>query len=370
MSVSVAAGLKSRVRGLTEGIPVRVILTTYGLGAVGSGFAWLAGLPLPMLLGALLAVGGAAMGRVRLFGHPPSVPQQLRYILVPVIGVAIGAAVPPDILSQVGLWWISVLALCVFVPAAHWLAYQLFRRVGGIDPPTAYFAAMPGGFIEALELGERAGARMDMLVALQFLRLALCILMIPLAFALVTGQPVGSGAVIRPGEELGLTPTDAAVLIVAGLGGWRLALRLNMPAAVLSGPLLASAGAHALGLTAATSPEWAVAVTQWVMGSSLGARFARFSPQALWLAIRLAALSVAATLALASAMALVLAGPLGEPAPAVILAFAPGGISEMSLVALSLQLSMVFVTLHHLLRIVLAVLVAKLGLRFLPPAPG
>ena len=36
----------------------------------------------------------------------------------------------------------------------------------------------------------------------------------------------------------------------------------------------------------------------------------------------------------------------------------------MALVAISLQMSAVYVTLHHLVRIVLAVLVARAGLRF------
>lgn len=358
------------MNALTGGIPLRVILGTYGLGALGAGAALLIGLPLPMLLGPLLLVAAASMARVRLFGHLPAVPQKLRFVLVPVIGVAIGASVPPDILSQVGRWWITVVALAVFVPLAHWIGYHLFRRLGGIDPPTAYFASMPGGFIEALEMGEKHGARMDMLVALQFLRLSLCIVMIPLAFALVSGQAVGSGAVPRPGEGTLLTLADAAWLIGAGAGGWFLASRLGLPAAVLSGPLLASALVHAAGLTAATSPEWAIALTQWVMGSSLGARFAGFSRKALWLAIRLAGLSVALMLTIASGIALALAGPVGEPVTAVILAFAPGGISEMSLVALSLQLSMVYVTLHHLIRILLAVVVARAGLRFLPVREG
>jgi membrane AbrB-like protein len=132
-----------------------------------------------------------------------------------------------------------------------------------------------------------------------------------------------------------------------------------------AGPLIASAALHALGLTQATSPDWAVALTQWVMGTSLGARFSAFTRQALWLAMRLAALTVVLTLAIAAAIALALAVPVAEPVPAVILAFAPGGISEMSLVALSLQMSTVYVTLHHLIRIILAVIVARIGMRFL-----
>ena len=355
--------MKDPTERLRGGLPWPGIVATFALGAVGAGLAVLAHLPLPMLLGPLLLVGAASMAGVRLMGRPPAVPQRWRYVLVPIIGVAIGAAVPPGILDQIGRWWITVLALLAFVPVAHALAYGIYRRLGGIDRPTAYFAAMPGGFIEALEMGERAGARMDMLVALQFLRLALCIVLVPIAFALVTGQAVGSGTVALPGSGVALTAYDTALLVAAGVGGWAVAAWLNLPAAVLTGPLLASATLHALGLTQATSPDWAVALTQWAMGTSLGARFSAFTRHALWLAMRLAALNVAVALALASAIAVALAGPVGEPAPAVILAFAPGGISEMSLVALSLQMSAVFVTLHHLLRIVLAVLVARAGLR-------
>lgn len=351
------------MRPLLAGLPPQTVAATFALGAVGAGAGWLVHLPLPMLLGPLVLVAGASMAGVRLFGHAPAVPQKWRYLLVPVVGVAIGAAVPPDILDQIGRWWITVLALLVFVPAAHAIGFWVFRRLGGLDRPTAYFAAMPGGFVESLEMGERAGARMDMLVALQFLRLAMCIVAIPIAFALVTGRAVGSGAVEPPGHDVPLTAWDALLLVAAAAGGWAAAARLRLPAAVLTGPLLASAALHGFGLTGATSPDWAVAATQWAMGTSLGARFSAFTGAQLWLAIRLSALNVALALALATAVALALGGPVGEPAPALILAFAPGGISEMSLVALSLQMSIVFVTLHHLLRIVLAVVVARLGLR-------
>ena len=55
----------------------------------------------------------------------------------------------------------------------------------------------------------------------------------------------------------------------------------------------------------------------------------------------------------------------GEPLAAAFLAFAPGGLAEMSLVALSLNMSVIYVTAHHVLRIVLAVSFAKLGKRFI-----
>ncbi|MEL6196975.1 MAG: AbrB family transcriptional regulator, partial [Pseudomonadota bacterium] len=48
-----------------------------------------------------------------------------------------------------------------------------------------------------------------------------------------------------------------------------------------------------------------------------------------------------------------------ENAKAIILAFAPGGVSEMSRVALSLQISVLFVTAHHVARILFIVFRVK-----------
>jgi uncharacterized membrane protein AbrB (regulator of aidB expression) len=49
----------------------------------------------------------------------------------------------------------------------------------------------------------------------------------------------------------------------------------------------------------------------------------------------------------------------------MIISFAPGGVTEMSLIALSLAMNPAFVTLHHLVRIIFTVVelavVKKLG---------
>ena len=73
---------------------------------------------------------------------------------------------------------------------------------------------------------------------------------------------------------------------------------------------------------------------------------------------------------LSIAVALVLlAGPalaiVDESLTALILAYSPGGVAEMSLIALSLQISVAFVTVHHMLRIFIAVLLPPLAYRIL-----
>ncbi|MBA3324853.1 MAG: AbrB family transcriptional regulator, partial [Rhodobacteraceae bacterium] len=72
------------------------------------------------------------------------------------------------------------------------------------------------------------------------------------------------------------------------------------------------------------------------------------------------AAAVAAALALAGGMAAALAPVVDAPVAAVFLAFAPGGVAEMGLVAVSLGTEPAFVVAHHLLRIVLTVAIAPL----------
>ncbi|GAB1377813.1 AbrB family transcriptional regulator [Pararhodobacter sp.] len=349
----------------TNGIPPLTILATFGLGGAGGLLASWLGLPLAMLLGSMTAVTLASALGLRVGGHALAVPQKWRYVLVPIVGTAIGASFPPDFASQALHWWLTMAALVVFIPAVHALGYLLFGRLGGLSRPTAYYAAMPGGFIESLDMGEKAGADMPMLIMLQLLRLILCIVLIPIAFSLIEGQAVGSASGLAAGAgHAPLTLWDAAVLTAIAVSGWFIASRLNFPAAVLSGPLLLSGLAHALGLTAAVPPVWMVLVTQWVMGTSLAVRLSGFTRGEAGLALRLSLAHVGLMLGVALGVALLTSGPVGEPISAVVLAFAPGGVTEMSLVALSLHLSAVYVTLHHLARIVLAVLVARIGQRW------
>ena len=356
----------SRLARLTDNLSFSVILVTYGLGGIcGLAAMWL-GLPLGMLLGPMIGITLASRLGLRIKSQPLAVPQKWRYVLIPVVGVAIGASFPPDFISQAQRWWMSMAALVAFIPLAQFLGYQFYRRLGRLTPPTAYYAAMPGGFIEALDMGERDGADMPMLIMLQFLRLILCIVLIPIVFSLIEGHAVGSASGVALNNSRDpLTAWDVLVLTALGTAGYFTATWLRLPAGVLSGPLLFSGIAHATGLTHAAPPFWAVLVTQSVMGTSLGVRLSGFTRGEAGKAVLLSTVNIALMLLVAGGFGWMLADRVGQPISAVVLAFAPGGVSEMALVALSLHLSAVFVTMHHLARILLAVTTARLGTRLM-----
>ncbi|MEL7462276.1 MAG: AbrB family transcriptional regulator [Pseudomonadota bacterium] len=327
-------------------------------GAAGGAIATLIGAPLPWMLGALFAVAALALSGARPFRITPSYPIWTRNFFVPVIGLSIGSAFSPDVLVAAIDWWPSLLALLIYVPLAHIMGFWAATRLGGLDGPTAFYGTAPGGFIEAIMLGEEDGADPAMLAVLQFLRLALAIVLVPVGLSILQGAAVGSAAGVMIGSgtlspgEWGLMAAAAVVGVVAGRA-------MNLPAAIITGPILLSGALHLLGWVTGAVPFWMVAIVQLIIGVTLGIRFLGRSADVLWTAGRVALVTAAAVLVLAGMITAVLTPLLGLRWEAVYLAFAPGGLAEMTLVAVSLETSVIFVSVHHVARIMLAVYVLR-----------
>ncbi len=349
----------SRILRLPKGLHLPTLALTMALGVAGGFGARAVHLPLPMLLGSLLAVAAAALAGLRPFRRLPQCPTGLRLFFVPIIGVAIGGNFTPQILLEARLWWPSLVALCLFIPTAHLLGYRALKAIGRLDPITTFFGTAPGGLTETVLMGEEAGADVAMLTMLQFLRLILTIIVVPLGFTIATGHAVGSagGASLVGAHTLGAA--DWGWILGAAALGLVLGRASRLPAGMITGPIIVSAAMHLSGLSDASPPLWSIMATQIVIGTSLGVRFAGMPLGRLVLALRLAIVNVLIFIALAAIFAYSLAGFVNEPVAAVFLAFAPGGLTEMSLIALSLQMSVIYVTAHHVLRILLAVAIAR-----------
>jgi uncharacterized membrane protein AbrB (regulator of aidB expression) len=106
-------------------------LTLGGLG--GAAAAWVQ-LPLPWMIGAMMAVTAASVA-----GLPVALPVPLRSAMVVILGVMLGSSFTPAILDRLGDWAVSLSMLLVYTLAAGAAGTFYFRRVAGYDPVTAYF---------------------------------------------------------------------------------------------------------------------------------------------------------------------------------------------------------------------------------------
>lgn len=349
-------------------IHIAVTIGLILLCGLGGAVAALTPVPLPFMIGALLTSGVVAMFAHQHLPQSYRFPTPVREVFIALIGLMIGAQVTADLLAQIPAIGLSLLALTLFTGLAHLSNYQIFRRFGGYDRPTAFFAGTPGGLLESLAMGEEAGADLQILTMQQFLRIILVITLLPLGLSVWYGTPVGSAS----GVELTAHPVDLSSALIAssvGFAGYWLGRALRLPARQLTGPLIAAAAVSGSGLVDLALPDWSVNLAQVVIGTALGLRFTGFRGATLLRAVWLSFLSVAAMLSIGLVFALGVAMATGMSFDILLISYAPGGVTEMALVALSLNANPALVTVQHIYRIFLTVIGMGLAARWMGLRP-
>ena len=324
--------------------------------------AWALGMPLPFMLGSLAATATYSIISTSR-GHPPiAFPQGLRRTFIAVIGTMIGGTFTPELVKVMPSLWISLVAMVPFLIVAQLIGYAIYRYIGGYEMVTSLFSAMPGGLVEAVELGHEAGGDAAVLSLQHFARIVLVVMMVPQLLWLWTGDIVGSAS----GQSFShgvWNATDIVLVFLLAIVGLFIGGRLRLPAGHMMGPLLLSAAVHVTGVLSIESPVWLLALAQLVVGAGLGAHFSRTTHSQLLRGFGLGLLYVSSVLAIGFVFATALARLTAFSLEAMFISFAPGGVTEMGLVALSLSISPVTVATHHLFRIILTVTVAGFALR-------
>ena len=328
------------------------------LGTLGGVVFHALALPLPWMLGALFVTMTASVA-----GLPVQGPARLRPVIVAIIGVLLGSRFTPEVLGQVGDTAMTLTILFVYLLAVAAVVVPFYRDVGRQDWTTAYFAGMPGGLSEMIEFGEARGANVPAIVLAHSLRIVVTIALMAFLFRVVLGHDVGTAAT-TPGPALGLA--DAAMLTASAVLGALAGTWLRLPAPTFLGPLILSAAVHLAGFTESAPPMLLVNAAQVVLGAILGCRFLGIAPVMLARAGLLSLGSTVLTLALALAAGLAMGRAAGVGLDQALLALAPGGLTEMGLIALAIHADVAFVALHHVARILVVLVLAPLAVRFMP----
>lgn len=327
------------------------VLLALGLGTLGGAAANALGLPLAWMIGAMLATAPAVIA-----GAPMTVPKQLRGGMVMILGVMLGSAFRPEILNHLQEWAISLSGLLFYVVIATAIVVWALTRIQRYDPVTAFFAGTPGGFNEMILAGARYGGDERVIALSHSLRVMLVVFSVPFGVGLLGDYD----AVDRPaigGGFSDLALIDAGLLLFCIIGA-PIAKRLKVPAHQLVGPMIVSAAIHLMGLTEGYPPALLVGAAQIVVGSFIGCRFAGTDPRTLGPIAVGAVLVTCILMVLTVIFASVLAVVTGLPMVELLLAYAPGGLAEMSLVGLALGADAAFVSTHHIVRIMLVIIIA------------
>jgi hypothetical protein len=312
--------------------------------ACGGTLFGLAGMPGGWLSGAILVVACAALA-----GRPMHVPLPLNRVIFVLIGVSLGAVVTPATLRGVAAYPLSVVVLIVAMAIVSFAGGEYLRRFHGWDRVSAFLGAAPGGLSQCIAVATELDADVRAIAIVQTVRVIIIAVGLPAVLTLlglVTPSSRGVG-----GAFSFATLDELLILLVVSSVVAALAYRVRFPGGLLFGAMLSSAVLHGTGLIHAVMPWWAANTAMIMLGGVTGSRFANTPIRLLARFIGAALGSFAVATAIAGVFAAILIVSLSLRAADVLIAYAPGSVDAMMLLALALNTDPVYVGAHHLSRI-------------------
>ena len=326
--------------------------------AAAGGIAFgLAGVPAGWLSGAILAVAGAALA-----GRPMHVPTILTQAIFVSIGISLGAVVTPETLHGMATYPLSIAVLIVTMAIVGYGGAAYLRVVHGWDNVSAYLGAAPGGLSQVIAIAAELGADMRAIAVVQTMRVVIVAVGLPVGlavFGLVHPSVRGIG-----GQFSIAALDELAILVAASTVVAMIAYRCRFPGGLLFGAMLTSAILHGSGLIHAVMPWWVANAAMIALGAVTGSRFANTPLRMMVNFIAAAVGSFAVTVAISAVAAVLLIGVSPLRIAEVMIAFAPGAVDAMMLLALALNLDPVYVGAHHLTRIFFVSLTMPFVARF------
>ena len=320
------------------------------IGAAGGLAFWLLGIPAPWLAGSMMAAIVAVFSRVRL-----GMPDWLRAVAFIFLGIQTGTAVSWDTVDRAIHWPLSIAFLGLTVVAVTWACTSYYTRRSGWDPATALFASLPGALSLTLLLASSTRADMRRVTIAQCIRLFFLVAALPSVITWLSPQE----EVVVTFSQIGGLWDILLLVAVSTAAGYALEW-LKVPAGLMLGPMLASAGLELSGLIEGAAPMSILIPANVVLGVMIGARFAHFTFAEFRTALAEGFSGFLIALGIASAGAGVAAYVSGLPFALTLLAFSPGGLDAMTIMAFSLNLDPAYVGAHQMARYI--------GLALLMPA--
>lgn len=333
--------------------PVARRLLTFALAAAGGALFLALHLPLPLLLGPMLACLIAALAGAPLMGAGG-----LGTLMRTFLGVAVGASITPEVLGKLPEIAASLAFVPVFIVVIALVGYPLFRKGFGFDHATAWYAAMPGGLQDMLVFGEEAGGDVRALSLIHATRVLVIVTVAPLIMQTFWGVDLSQ----PPGVSIRATdPTEIVIMVASGLIGWKLAERLGLFGASILGPMILTAALSLSGVIQHRPPAEMIQAAQFFIGVAVGVKYVGITGRELRIDVT-AGLVYALLLAVISLIFIEAIMHLGlAPVLDAFLAYLPGGQAEMVVIAIIAGADLAYVVSHHLLRMVIVITLAPLA---------
>ncbi|WP_428023736.1 AbrB family transcriptional regulator [Arcobacter sp.] len=337
---------------------MKKVMVTFVFALIGVVIFKVLSLPLPWMMGPVFTVAIASnIPKITTLKLTSSIANPAKMI----IGVTVGSAFSAFILNDLHHYMFSILLIIPFVLVSSVFGVYYYNKFVGLDKNSAFFASQPGGFVEMVMLAQSTGANVQKVILAQSSRLMIMVVSLPFiihTFLNIELPKSNSGSLLPSIVDLQLN--DGLLMIFCGLFGWWIGNKVKLSAASLLGPMIISMFFYIFNLINDKPPFEIINIVQLILGASIGSSFNGIGFKELAKVLLFGMGHFVGLILLALIFCSISIWITGEQWLSVLLAFAPGGQSDMNLIAILVSANVPFVALHHTFRmfIIMAILPA------------
>jgi membrane AbrB-like protein len=335
---------------------VRLALTL-AIGVAGGVFFHLIGMPAPWLAGAMVAVLIACLCGVKV-----ETPKAVTPAVMVLLGLSIGSSVDWETLELMRAWPASLAILAVTMLLVT-VALQIFyRRAYGWDSRTSFFSSVPGALSNVIAFTIEYRADVLRVTIVQTVRLVMLVVLLPLVITVAGVHGPEPTGIPAPTHSL---PELALVIAAGAAGGWLFQL-IRVPAGSLLGAAVANIALHLSGYVSGSMPDWLLVPTFLIFGVVIGCRFSGMTVSTVLQSAGAGMKGFLLASVIAVTGALLTSYVVGIPYAETLLAFAPGGLDAMTILAFALNVDPAYVGAHQVFRFLLMTIAMPLALLMFP----
>ena len=313
--------------------------------------------PLSWFLGPMLFTSLAS-----LLGLQLKMPRIILSLILILLGLYIGNYIDQNLFSQMSQWFWTSLIMLIYIIFSVLFVSKYLQKFSKYEKKTSIFSAAPGALGPLLILAEDEKSDLSHVATSHLIRLIIIITVFPLIVnSFYGGQSVEFSNEVIEDQNL----INLVILIITSIILIYFFNKLKIPAALLSGTLVASGFLQITEIASYQIPANIIDYCLLILGASVGCRFANKT---------FAEIGRNALHSFVATFFLVIFGIIAAYAASLVidknfftllLSYCPGGIYEVAVIAIFFNLDPEFVSFHHIIRLLMILFLVPIILRFI-----
>ena len=314
-------------------------------------------IPLAWMIGPMIAVSIAALNGFKIF-----MPKLALSSILIILGLHIGNYIDQNLLNQMVNWIWTTIIMLGYIVVSILIVSKYLQKFSGYKEKTSIFSAAPGALGPLMILAEYEKSDLSQVATAHLIRLIIIITIFPF---IIVNLSTSDSLELQKFDYMSQNHWDLVLLIIASLIFIFFFDKAKVPAALLSGTLVASGVLQIFDIASYKLPDASINFCLLILGASVGCRFANKTVKEVANNSFHGLVATILLVLLGLIAAFIATFFVDNNFLTLILSFCPGGIYEVAVIAIAYDLEPDFVAFHHIIRLLFILFIVPMILRLI-----